>query len=63
MGFDVLPSFVAWAPAGTGEEARQRYLEEYRERLLSLETTAPIRYPRLADHDESFQFKPGAWEG
>lgn len=59
VGFDVLPSFVAWAPARVSEEQRRRYLEEYRERLLSLETTEPIRYPGLADYDESFQLKPG----
>lgn len=63
VGFDVLPPFIAWAPARVGEEQRRQYLAEYRERLLAMETAAPIPYPKLADYDETFQRKMGEPEG
>jgi NAD(P)H dehydrogenase (quinone) len=50
-GFDILPPFVAWAPARIGEEVRRQYLGEYRRRLDNLETASPIPYPSLADFD------------
>jgi NAD(P)H dehydrogenase (quinone) len=59
-GFEVLPPFVAWGPAHVGEEERKQYLEQYKQRLLTLETTTPIRYPSLADYDpQTFQLKKG----
>jgi NAD(P)H dehydrogenase (quinone) len=36
-GFAVLPRFVAWGVARASPEERQRYLSEYKARLLSLE--------------------------
>jgi NAD(P)H dehydrogenase (quinone) len=36
-GFTVLPRFVAWSVARASPEARQRYLNEYRDRLLALQ--------------------------
>lgn len=57
-GFEVLPPFVAWGPAHVGEAGRQQYLEQYKQRLLSLETTTPLNYPSLADYDpQTFQLK------
>ena len=38
-GMDVLPPFVAYSVFQAGEEGRKRYLEEYKNRLLGLETT------------------------
>jgi len=56
-GFDVLPPFVAWSVARAGDEKRREYLEAYRRRLLDLPGTPPIRYPSLADYDETMQLK------
>lgn len=52
VGFDVLPPFVAWGAAHAGDEGRQAYLEEYRQRLLRLEDTEPIPFRPVADYDE-----------
>ncbi|AUB43233.1 NQO1, NAD (plasmid) [Nostoc flagelliforme CCNUN1] len=58
VGFDVLPPFVAYAVARGDEEQRRAYLEQYRQRLLSLETTLPIQYPSLSDYESgTFQLK------
>jgi NAD(P)H dehydrogenase (quinone) len=50
-GFDVLPPFVAWAPARVGDEVRKQYLAEYRARLEHLQNTPPIPYPSLGEYD------------
>lgn len=57
VGFDVLPPFIAWAPARVGEGQCKAYFEEYKQRLLTLNETTPIAYPSLADYDENFQLK------
>jgi len=54
-GFTVLPQFVAWSAAHVGDEARHKYLEEYEQRLLSVDTTTPIAYPPL----EAYDFQTG----
>ncbi|MDI1475147.1 NAD(P)H-dependent oxidoreductase [Polyangium sp. y55x31] len=55
VGFDVLPPFVAWAPARSTEQDRVRTLAAYRERLLAWDATAPIAYPPLSAYDPSFR--------
>ncbi|MFY0580914.1 NAD(P)H-dependent oxidoreductase [Cystobacter fuscus] len=50
-GFDVLPPFAAWSVAHVGEETRARYLEAYGQRLVSLETTQPLRFPALSEFE------------
>ncbi|MDC0744113.1 NAD(P)H-dependent oxidoreductase [Polyangium mundeleinium] len=55
VGFDVLPSFVAWAPARSTEADRAHMLAAYRERLLAWDTTAPLMYPSLSAYDPSFR--------
>jgi NAD(P)H dehydrogenase (quinone) len=60
VGFDVLPPFIAWGPAGASAEVRGQYLAEFAERLRQWDTTPPIRYPSLEDYDESFQLKTAA---
>jgi NAD(P)H dehydrogenase (quinone) len=57
--FDVLPPFVAWSPARASDERRRQYLDEYAKRLLAVNETEPIKYPKLEDFDEKFQIKPG----
>jgi NAD(P)H dehydrogenase (quinone) len=56
-GFDVVPPFVAWGPARASDEQRRAYLEQYRQRVLSLWTTEPIAYPPLSAYDETFRLK------
>jgi NAD(P)H dehydrogenase (quinone) len=41
-GMDVLPTFVAWSTYGEGEEGRKKYLEEYKKRLVAIDSTAPM---------------------
>ena len=57
VGFDVLPPFIAWSVSRVDQGTRQKYLDEYEERLLAWRRTQPIRYPTLEDYDESFQLK------
>ncbi len=57
VGFDVLPSFIAWGPARASAEDRAFFLVAYRERLLAWETTAPLVYPPLSEYDSSLQRK------
>lgn len=59
VGMQVLPPFIAWAPARASQEQREAYLRSYQERLLTLDTTPPIEYHPLADYDENFQLKMG----
>jgi NAD(P)H dehydrogenase (quinone) len=44
VGMDVLPPFIAYGAARVPPEQRAAYLEAYRERLLNLESTAPMEF-------------------
>lgn len=57
VGFDVLPPFIVWGASRIGDERRQAYLEDYKQRLLTINETAAIAYPSLTDYDEQFQLK------
>ena len=59
-GFDVLPPFLVHGPARMSLEERQAHLARYRETVLALPGLAPIRYPRLADFDESLRLRSSA---
>ena len=48
VGMDVLPPFIAYGAARVTEEQRAAYLQAYRERLLALESTAPIEFAAAA---------------
>jgi NAD(P)H dehydrogenase (quinone) len=48
IGMDVLPPFIAYGAARVTPEQRGEYLAAYRERLLNLESTAPIEFSRAA---------------
>jgi NAD(P)H dehydrogenase (quinone) len=52
VGCDVLPPFFAWHVPYITAEARQEYLEQYRARLASIETDAPLRFPSLEQFDD-----------
>jgi len=60
VGFDVLPPFIAWSVARASADQRQVYLEQYKQRLLTLWETPPIQYPRLDGYDETFRLKAPA---
>jgi NAD(P)H dehydrogenase (quinone) len=48
VGMDVLPPFIAYGAARGTAEQRAAYLEQYRERLLTLDTTAALDFQRAA---------------
>lgn len=58
-GFEVLPAFAAWSIHYTTPEQRSAYLDEYAERLRTLEATAPLDFHRLADFGPDWRLKPG----
>lgn len=59
VGFDVLPPFIAWS-VGRADEARRRaYLEQYRQRLLTLDRAKAMFFHRNDEYDETGRLKPG----
>ena len=48
-GFDTLVPFVAWAAGHVGDEGRQRYLQQWQQRLDAIEHEAPQPFRHLAD--------------
>lgn len=58
VGMEVLPPFIAWSPASVGDKGRQQYLEDYRQRLLNLESTPAIAYRPMLDYDNNLKLKP-----
>lgn len=58
-GMQVIPPFIAYAPAQIGQDAREQILDEYKQRLLSIETTLPLPYHPLTDYDDNFVLKSG----
>jgi NAD(P)H dehydrogenase (quinone) len=57
VGLDVLPPHVSWAPAHVDEATRAAYLDAWRQRVLSVESTQPLRFPVLDDYDETFRLR------
>jgi NAD(P)H dehydrogenase (quinone) len=58
-GFDVLPPHVAYMPGRVGAEGRAGYLEAYRRRLQTLETTPKLFFHPLDDYGPNERLKPG----
>lgn len=58
-GCKVLPPFVSWSVSFVDPAARQRYLDDYTERLRTLETTAPIFFHPLGDFGTNWRLRPG----
>nr|MDO8098608.1 NAD(P)H-dependent oxidoreductase [Candidatus Njordarchaeota archaeon] len=42
-GMEVLPPFVAYGAFQVGDQGRKKYLEEFKQRLLTIETTQPLK--------------------
>ncbi|BCG57390.1 NAD(P)H-dependent oxidoreductase [Paenibacillus sp. URB8-2] len=55
-GFEPVEPFIAWTPA-RDEEARNRYLDEYKKRLQNLSAIPSIPYHPTAHYDEHHQLK------
>ena len=53
VGFEVLPPFVAWHVPYISAEARQDFLQQYRQRLEQLADDQPLVFPRLTQFDEA----------
>jgi NAD(P)H dehydrogenase (quinone) len=51
-GMDVLPPFVGWHVPYITQQAREKILADYRERLETLETLEPLRFPSLDQFDD-----------
>ena len=47
VGMDVLPPFIAFGAARVSDADRAAYLEAFRARLATVETTAPLRFDTL----------------
>ncbi|GIM45425.1 NAD(P)H dehydrogenase [Collibacillus ludicampi] len=56
-GMEVLPPFIAWSVASASDEQRERYLEEFKQRLLTIESTEPIPFHPLSHYGENLQLK------
>lgn len=59
VGMEVLPPFVAWSVARASDDQRRRYLDEWRQRLRTLDTTPPLTFRPLSDYDEKLELRPG----
>lgn len=51
-GLQVLPPFVGWHVPYITDEARQQLLIAWRNRIRSIESDTPLRFPTLADYDD-----------
>ena len=54
-GFTVLPPFVAYAVARANDDRRAALLEAWRRRVLDLDRTVPLEYPRLEAYGPDFR--------
>ena len=57
-GFEVLPAFVAYSPVFLGQEACDKYLNDYSTRLKNIDTTMPMKFHPLTDFGSDFKLKP-----
>ncbi|NBA98332.1 NAD(P)H-dependent oxidoreductase [Pseudomonas sp. R5(2019)] len=53
VGMEVLEPFVAWHVPYISSEAREQFLQGYRERLEHLQSDKPLLFPRLEQFDEA----------
>ncbi len=57
-GFEVLPPYIAYAPAHATDDQRKQMLEGYRQRLATLDQLQPIAFHPTHHFDEHMQLKP-----
>lgn len=58
-GFDVIEPFIAYMPGRVGPEVRQRYLDDYRARLLDIEHAPRLFFHPAQDCGLNERLKPG----
>jgi len=58
-GCDVLPPFAAFMPGRVGEDQRQAYLDAWRDRLLTIDTTPRLFFHPREDYGPNERLKPG----
>lgn len=58
-GFTVLPPFIAYGVARSGDEARHQDLERYRQRLHTLDSTPSLDFHHRDDFGANWRLKPG----
>jgi NAD(P)H dehydrogenase (quinone) len=58
-GFDVLTPFIAYMPRRVGQAGRDAYLEEYRKRLLALDSIPRLFFHPVDDYGPTERLKPG----
>ncbi|MBI4687940.1 MAG: NAD(P)H-dependent oxidoreductase [Nitrospirae bacterium] len=56
-GITPVEPFAAFSVFQVDNEVRKKYLEDFRKRLLSLETTKTLHYHPLSDYDEQMRLK------
>lgn len=59
-GFNVLPAYCAFSIHYCDAEKRRQYLDDYAQRLRTLESTQPMRFQKLADFGPDWRLKPEA---
>lgn len=59
-GFSVLPPFCAYSIHYCDDAARQRYLDDYAERLRTLDTLTPLPFQKLSDFGDDWRLLPEA---
>ena len=58
-GFDVIEPFIAYMPGRVGPKVRQRYLDDYRARLLDIEHAPRLFFHPAQDYGPNERLKPG----
>jgi NAD(P)H dehydrogenase (quinone) len=58
-GFDVIEPFIAYMPGRVGPEVRQRYLDDYRARLLDIEHAPRLFFHPAEDYGPNERLKSG----
>jgi NAD(P)H dehydrogenase (quinone) len=57
-GYEVLPPFAGYAVPWIGDEGRQQVLEDYRQRLLNIDSDEPLFFHPLEDFGDDHRMKP-----
>lgn len=60
VGLTVLPPFIAYHVPYISAQARQAFLDQYREHLLTLDQRPALTFPSLNDYDETLRPKQAA---
>lgn len=56
-GFGILPPYIAYHVPYISQVEREAYLYAYQQRLLTIEATQSLKYPKINDYNEHYQLK------